>query len=137
VYVLAKRLSRPRYVDDRAFLRTAPRKLSAADIRPRVVDDGIWWDTGGIPFGSTVHYRYLVHGAAQTGRFTVEPSSQEQFVFTGGTPAAIEIIEVLPPSGREARDSDDFASSADFPAPPPQPREEPSPAPFTGYPSAY
>jgi formylglycine-generating enzyme required for sulfatase activity len=121
-----------------------------ARIVTRPVTDGFWIDSPGLPVGTSVHYRCRIGAALHEDRFTVAAGPSGLFVYTGGTPSHIEILEVLPPSR--------FAGSEPEPAwGPSQPRAA-RPRPFrptsrptpptptrhggmtpgrSGYPSAY
>jgi hypothetical protein len=119
-------MRRSRTYEDAAVVRTPPRRPG-----PRVAADGFWLDDPNLTPGSTVRYRCQVDGDERTGEFTVAPGPQGQFVYTGGVPSLVEILEVLPSGGPPGLG----LVQPDLPPMPPPPR--PSPPPFTGYPSAY
>jgi len=83
----------------------------------------------------------------RTGSVTFEPGKQGQYVYTGGTPTDIEILEIIPPERATALSLDDWDESAPLPpalspddweepAPPP-PEPFPPPQAFQGHPPAY
>jgi hypothetical protein len=75
----------------RATRREGPR------IRPG--EDGFWVELPDVETGSEVRYRCVVDGQEQTASFTWAPGLEGQFIYTGGRPTDIEIIEVLGPGG--------------------------------------
>jgi formylglycine-generating enzyme required for sulfatase activity len=127
VILLLRQVGRSGGVEDGSVMH-APRPR----VRHRVAADGFWLDDPDLRAGSTVRYRCRVAGEERTGEATVAPGPQGQFIYTGGMPSYVEILDVIPPGGMPG---------LGLTGPPyrttPSPPPEPSPPPFTGYPSAY
>ena len=62
-------------------------------LHPEPADDGFWLSVAGLTVGSMIHYRCLVHGAMHDSTVAVEPGDR-QFVYTGGRPEQITIVDV-------------------------------------------
>jgi formylglycine-generating enzyme required for sulfatase activity len=121
--------SRPgRFGDTDGAVRIPPES-----VRSRVGPDGFWLDDPNIPPGSVVRYRYRIDGEERSGQITYTPGTQGQFVYTGGQPTDVEVLEILP-QGTSWSSGTPWLQGFGSPPPPP-PR--PSPPPFTGYPPAY
>jgi sulfatase modifying factor 1 len=111
------------------------RRRPDVQIRPAV--DGFWISAAGLRAGSTIRYRYVAGGMDQIGEVPYQPGPQGQFVYTGGTPTDVRVLEVVAP--------DDFSSGPGpgmrmgWPQGPSHFRSSPPPrpGPSTGYPSAY
>ncbi|HEX5272648.1 MAG TPA: SUMF1/EgtB/PvdO family nonheme iron enzyme [Gemmataceae bacterium] len=76
-----------------------PPPFGRDDVRTRLGDDGFWLDLPGVARGSQVRYRCRVAGEDRSGSIDYEPGPQGQFVYTGGRPNAVEIIDVMHPTG--------------------------------------
>jgi formylglycine-generating enzyme required for sulfatase activity len=134
--LLFRLFRRPTYQDGGA-VRTPFRAPDPGSFQPRVVADGFWLDTPALAVGSVVRYRCLVDGEDRSGDFTVAPGPQGQFVYTGGTPTDVEILEVLPPPSGGTPGGYFRPTGMSSPPRPSRPITRPSPPPFTGFPSAY
>jgi formylglycine-generating enzyme len=104
----------------------------------RSAADGFWVSELHCESGSVVCYRCRVAGQTRRGEFTVVRPGADQFVYTGGEPSDVEILEIVPPGGV----AEDVISGPDVgiaPGPPVQSDfvEDSAPAPFGGFPSAY
>ncbi|HEX8915584.1 MAG TPA: SUMF1/EgtB/PvdO family nonheme iron enzyme [Humisphaera sp.] len=60
----------------------------------RPAEDGFWIDTAGYPAGSVVRYSYRGPSGPVSQQFTVEPSPQGQFVYTGHRPHDLTLAGV-------------------------------------------
>jgi hypothetical protein len=82
--------------DDITYLPT-PERIA---IRPEI--DGFWIDDPSLPAGTGLRFRCRVGDEAREDRFTIAPGHNGRFVYTGGTPVEIEILEIqAPPSAAE------------------------------------
>jgi formylglycine-generating enzyme required for sulfatase activity len=126
-----------------------PRKTGPKPRRaPRIVNDGFWLEDPVYSPGSVVRYSCRVGHTPHSGEFTVGPGHQGHFVYTGGTPSDIQILEVLPGAGilpgSQPYDSIESVSGPTIIGstipPPPPPRTPPPPPPphrAGGFPPAY
>jgi len=106
-------------------------------------DDGFWLNLAGIEAGSVIRYRCLVHNVVQQNSVVAEMGPR-QFVYTGGRPSNIAILEIIPPGGTPAVPPVVVSPvivppilppvHEHRPPPPPPPPEPPS---FSGFPAAY
>jgi formylglycine-generating enzyme required for sulfatase activity len=69
-------------------------------VRPTA--DGFWLELPGVEVGSEVRYGCVVNGVPRTGTVTYEPGPNGTFVYTGGPPTQVEVIEVVRPGGPRA-----------------------------------
>jgi formylglycine-generating enzyme required for sulfatase activity len=135
--IVLRRLSQTVAEDRRRQPPPRTTRPPSGRFQPRVVDDGFWVDDPLWTPGSTIHYHYWMHGTRRTGTHRIEPGSRSQFIYTGGTPSDIELINVVPP-GQEPIES--TGGSWEEPVQPP-PASESAPAassePSSDFPSAY
>lgn len=101
------------------------RGLSGVQTRPAT--DGFFVIAPGLAPGSRVRYQCVVNGN-QVGEFITTAAGPETFVYTGGTPAAIRLLEIHDARATGSR-------SPGVPSKPPS-RDDAS-KPFLGYPRAY
>ncbi|HEY3965791.1 MAG TPA: SUMF1/EgtB/PvdO family nonheme iron enzyme [Planctomycetaceae bacterium] len=114
----------------------------------RIVDDGFWLEDPIYSPGSIVRYSCRVGHTPTSGEFTVGLGHQGHFVYTGGTPSDVQILDVSPVAGimpgTEPYDTTHsmgmpFIIGSTNPAPPPRtPPPPPRPAVHrSGFPPAY
>lgn len=104
-----------------------------SDVNPiRIVEDGFWVRTAGVPYGATLVMEYTTEGAARRQRHVKRQPAPEAFIFTGATPSGCRIIEILPSPETDVVTPTAVDEPLIRPDPEPTPR-----AVFTGYPSAY
>ena len=97
-------------------------------VRTRVVDDGFWIESSGLPVGSVIDCRYTAGGQSVENSVTFQGGSSGQFVFTGSRPGNVSIV-VRPtgggisgsPLGRAAGLMSDYTTPIPPVTPPPQP----------------
>jgi formylglycine-generating enzyme len=77
----------------------APRSFSLNDVRIREGDDGFWLELFGVERGAQVRYRCRVNNEEQSGSVEYEPGAQGQFIYTGGRPTNVLVIEITHPTG--------------------------------------
>jgi hypothetical protein len=115
---------------------------------PRIVNDGFWLEDPIYSPGTIVRYSYLIGHTPNSGEFTIGPGHQGHFVYTGGTPSQIQILEIQPGAGAiPGTQPYDTIQSVGGPiitgmsSPPPVPRTPHTPPPpphrAGGFPSAY
>lgn len=91
IAALRRIFSRGRSDDDFAPVPTPDQVATRADA------DGFWIDAPDLPAGTGLRYRCRVGDEAREDRFTVASGPSGRFVYTGGTPVDIEILEVMAP----------------------------------------
>jgi len=111
---------------------------SSGPVRTRVVDDGFWIESPGLPAGSVVDCRYVVNGNPMDSAVTFQGASGGQFVFTGSRPSSVSIV-VRPmggisgsPLGRAGGLMSDYLPASSPPILP-----DPEPPHFRNHPPAY
>ena len=144
--LVARRLFSPRRFEDAYPVAGSGTLAASGRIQPRVTTDGFWLDAPDVVPGSVIRYRCRVNGEDQSGEFTVAPGPQGQFVYTGGTPSEVEVLQIIPPATALGMGLDQptwpMPTAPMRPPristpPSPPPRPVPPSKPFTGYPSAY
>jgi formylglycine-generating enzyme required for sulfatase activity len=63
-----------------------------------VASDGFWVEAPGLREGMIIRYRCRVGGELRESRFTVAPGPSGRFVYTGGKPADVQVLDVLAPA---------------------------------------
>lgn len=136
VLVLIRQVRRSRFEETYGVVPTA-RRVSPTSVQPRMTTDGFWLDLPDAVLGSIVRYRCRVGNAMRTGQYTVAPGPQGQFVYTGGTPEDVEILDILPPETVTPYRPGLLSQPGPGPTllTSPEPDDEPPPA--TDFPSAY
>lgn len=112
---------------------SAARGASNPNVTTRVVSDGFFVVCDGLPIGSRVRYECMVRGVPVTD--VVPTSGRETFVYTGGAPEAIRILEVVAFRGSSYRGAPAPVTTFGGGRRGPAPRHEPRP--FSGTPRAY
>jgi formylglycine-generating enzyme len=69
----------------------------ASEVLVRPVVDGFWIDSPGLSQGTEIAYACRIDGTFREDRFRIADGPGGRFVYTGGTPAEIEIREVRAP----------------------------------------
>jgi hypothetical protein len=77
---------------------TQSRPFGRGDVQIREGADGFWLELPGVAPGSQVRYRCRVGGEERSGSIDYEPGPQGQFVYTGGPPSAVEVIDIMHPT---------------------------------------
>jgi formylglycine-generating enzyme len=115
---------------------------------PDAADDGFWLDLAGIEPGAEVRYRYMVEGVMRDDTIMTEPGTR-QFIYTGGRPTDIAILETIRPGSRmveppvvEPRYPSGYPDDTTVIAPPIPPAQDedqtpPSSPSSGGFPAAY
>ena len=68
--------------------------------------DGFWIDSPDLPVGTSIHFVCRVRGADREEHFTIMAGPKGRFVYTGGAPTNIRILEVIPPETLDPSDTD-------------------------------
>ncbi len=68
---------------------------TADQVVTRMVADGFWIVFPLLPVGTVVCYRCLIDGVDREDRFTVGEGPGGLFVYTGGTPEVVKVLEVI------------------------------------------
>ena len=111
----------------------SPGSSGSDAVQTRPATDGFYVIAPGLAPGSRVRYECIVNGMPVSDVIPTA-AGPETFVYTGGTPAAIRIVEVVAVYAAGYRGP--VASPPVRPVHPP-PRRDPDPEPFLGYPRAY
>jgi formylglycine-generating enzyme len=69
---------------------------TADEVVTRIVADGFWIESPGLPVGTVLGYRCKIAGIDREDRFTVGEGPGGHFVYTGGTPVVVKVLEVIP-----------------------------------------
>ena len=69
---------------------------TADEVVTRIVADGFWIESPGLPVGTVLGYRCKIDGIDREDRFTVGEGPGGYFVYTGGTPEVVKVLEVIP-----------------------------------------
>jgi len=122
---------------------------TADQVVTRMVADGFWIESPGLPVGTVLGYRCKIDGIDREDRFTVGKGPSGLFVYTGGMPEVVKVLKVIPAPtsmtprpGRRGAWGQSRSPSQGLalfpPAPPPSPRQpmiDTPPRPT--FPSAY
>jgi len=108
----------------------------------RLGNDGFWFNSPHAQAGWLIRFAYMIDNRPHSTEVTYEPAPRGHFVYTGGTPTDVEIVEIRPADPRPSGMGPILTSDRPFfddidPAPPRSPPKPVDPRPFTGYPSAY
>ena len=66
--------------------RSSGTSRTLSHVRPRLVDDGFWFDSSGYGAGDLVSYSFRGPDGVVHRNFRIEPSSRGQFIYTGHRP---------------------------------------------------
>ncbi|MBL8798124.1 MAG: formylglycine-generating enzyme family protein [Planctomycetia bacterium] len=66
------------------------------DVRVRLGADGFYLSAPGVSTGSVIRWRCMVGNTPQSGSIAYEPGPEGLFIYTGGKPTDVTILEVLP-----------------------------------------
>ena len=69
---------------------------TADQVVTRMVADGFWIESPGLPVGTVLGYRCKIDGIDREDRFTVGEGPSGLFVYTGGMPEVVQVLEVIP-----------------------------------------
>jgi len=67
--------------------------------------DGFWIDSPPLPPGTTLRFVCRVGGMIREEHFTIMAGPKGRFVYTGGTPGDIRVLEVMPPQSFDESDT--------------------------------
>lgn len=112
---------------------TSPGTSGSDTVQTRAAADGFYVIAPGLAPGSRVRYECIVNGMPVSDVIPTA-AGPETFVYTGGTPAAIRIVEVVAVYAAGYRGP---VASPPVRAVHPSTRRAPDPEPFLGYPRAY
>ena len=82
------------------LIRTAIRPPRLERLEPRYGEDGFWLDTSYFAPGTTISYSCRSPIGDDVRQFVVQPSQEEQFVYTGEGVEAIRFLEASLPHRR-------------------------------------
>ncbi len=133
-----------RWLLRRGFSREEP-VPTADEVITRMTADGFWIESPRLPVGTVLGYRCKIDGIDREDRFTVGEGPSGLFVYTGATPEAVKILEVIPALTSPGRPSTRLESGslsrdqALFEPAPRQSRRQPivETRPRPTFPSAY
>ncbi|MDR3637085.1 MAG: SUMF1/EgtB/PvdO family nonheme iron enzyme [Isosphaeraceae bacterium] len=129
--------------------RIVPPPLEQIVTRPDA--DGFWIDSPALPVGTCLHFVCRVGGTVREERFTIMAGPKGGFVYTGGAPTDIKVLEIILPEGEYDPPADWSANLGSWTTPrrPSRPSARPFTRPasppqhhrgssgWTGHPSAY
>lgn len=108
------------------------RAMNTPNVTTRTTSDGFFLVTN-LPYGSRIRYECVVRGVSVTD--VVPVSGRETFVYTGGEPSVIRILEVVAMAGSSYRGTP--APLRSFGGPRRRSPAAHEPRPFAGNPRAY
>jgi formylglycine-generating enzyme len=112
------------------------RNVPGGHPQPQVGEDGFWLDTSNIPPGSQVRYRYYANGREFNDSIVTQPGAR-QYVYTGGLPADVMILETILMAGGALHSPTVTPTAPQRMHHETPPTPPPAPPQFGGFPTAY